>query len=290
MKDNRRKKIYMALGGVAVIAMMGISLVSIRGCTRSDVATPTEATATDAVSEVTTVVNKTTEVVTTEKSKSNNKKGGSISGGVKVKKDHNTKESTSEEKSADNNTKTPGTTEYTGNTEEPTTQRQADNDGGSTRKPSKKDDGERNGGGEKEPETTQAPATSEKPDNTDDKPAQHVHTWKRVTKHHDAITHTETKHVKIKDAWNEEVTTTEGHTFCGGCDMDLTAAGYLSVQDIISHTDSCQGGSSYYFYPVQVTKTVPHDAVYEDQTVTITDKEAWDEYLYTECTTCGARQ
>lgn len=287
MKDNRRKKIYMALGGVAIVAMMGISLVSIRGCTRSDVATPTEATATDAVSEVTTVVNKTTEVVTTEKSKSNNKKGGSIFSGVKVKKDHNTKESTSEEKSADNNTKTPGTTEYTGNTEEPTTQRQADNDGGSTRKPPKKDDGERNGGGEKEPETTQAPATSEKPDNTD-KPAQHVHTWKRVTKHHDAITHTETKHVKIKDAWEEEVTTTEGHTFCGGCDMDLTAAGYLSVQDIISHTDSCQGGSSYYFYPVEVTKTVPHDAVYEDQTVTITDKEAWDEYLYTECTTCGA--
>lgn len=290
MKDNRRKKIYMALGGVAVVAMMGISFASIRGCTRRDVATPTEATATDAVSEVTTVVDRTTEVTTTEKSKSNDKKGGSISSGVKVKKDHNTKESTLEEKSTDNNTKTPGTTEYTGNTEEPTTQRQADNDGGSTRKPSKKDDGERNGGGEKEPETTQAPATSEKPDNTDDKPAQHVHTWKRVTKHHDAITHTETKHVKIKDAWNEEVTTTEGHTFCGGCDMDLTAAGYLSVQDIISHTDSCQGGSSYYFYPVQVTKTVPHDAVYEDQTVTITDKEAWDEYLYTECTTCGARQ
>ena len=84
MKDNRRKKIYMALGGVAIVAMMGISLVSIRGCTRSDVATPTEATATDAVSEVTTVVNKTTEVVTTEKSKSNNKKGGSMSRSRKI--------------------------------------------------------------------------------------------------------------------------------------------------------------------------------------------------------------
>lgn len=233
----------------------------------------------------TEVVNKTTEVVTTEKSKSNNKKGGSISSGVKVKKDHNTKESTSEEKSTDNNTKTPGTTEYTGNTEEPTTQRQADNDGGSTRKPSKKDDSERNGGGEKKPETTQAPATPEKPDNTDDKPAQHVHTWKRVTKHHDAITHKES--VKIKDAWDEEVITTEGHNFCSGCDMDLTAAGY-SMDDIIIHTNNCQGGSSYYGYPVEVTKTVHHDAVCEDRIVT--DKEAWDEYLYTECTTCGARQ
>lgn len=117
------------------------------------------------------------------------------------------------------------------------------------------------------------------------------HTWKRVTKHHDAITHTETKHVKIKDAWEEEVTTTEGHIFCGGCDMDFTAAGYSSSDDyIIIHTQKCQGGCSYYLYPVDVTKTVHHDAVYEDQTVTITDKEAWDEYLYTECTTCGARQ
>lgn len=280
MKDNRRKKIYMALGGVAVVAMMGISLVSIRGCTRSDVATPTEATATDAVSEVTT-----TEVITTEKSKSNDKKGGSISSGVKVKKDHNTKESTSEEKSADNNTKTPGTTEYTGNTEEPTTQRQADNDGGSTRKPPKKDDGGRNGGGEKEPETTQAPANSEKPDNTD-KPTQHVHTWKEFTKEHPAVTHEE--NVKVKDAWDEEVITTEGHVFCGGCDMDFTAAGYSSSDDyIIIHTQKCQGGCSYYFYPVDVTKTVHHDAVYEVQT--ITDKEAWTEH-WVECTTCGARQ
>lgn len=281
MKDNRRKKIYMALGGVAIVAMMGISLVSIGGCTRSDVATPTEATATDAVSEVTTVVNKTTEVVTTEKAGAKDKKNGSISGGVK--KDHNTKEGTSEEKSADNNTKTPGTTEYTGSTEEPTTQRQADNDGGSTRKPPKKGDGEGNGG-EKKPETTQAPATPEKPDNTD-KPAQHVHTWKRVTKHHDAITHKE--NVKIKDAWDEEVTTTEGHSFCSGCDMDLTAAGY-SMDDIIIHTNNCQGGCSYYFDDVPVIKTVHHDAVYEDRIVT--DKEAWDEYLYTECTTCGERQ
>lgn len=112
------------------------------------------------------------------------------------------------------------------------------------------------------------------------------HTWKKVTKHHDAVTHKES--VKIKDAWDEKVTTTEGHVFCGGCHMDLTAAGYISVEEIGSHVDNCKGGSSYYGYPVEVTKTVHHDAVYEDRT--ITDKEAWDEYLYTECTTCGARQ
>ena len=116
------------------------------------------------------------------------------------------------------------------------------------------------------------------------------HTWKDVTKHHDAVTHKETKKVLVKEAWDEEKTTTVRHWFCGGCYMDLTAAGYLSVEDIVSHTDSCQGGSSYYIQYVPVIKTVHHDAIYEDQTVTITDKPAWDEYLYSECTTCGATQ
>ena len=235
----------------------------------------------------TEVVNKITEVVTTEKAGAKDKKNGSISGGVKVKKDHNTKESTSEEKSADNNTKTPGTTEYTGSTEEPTTQRQADNDDGSAKKPPKKDEGKKDDGkkddgkkddGKKEPETTQAPVTPEKPDKSD-KPAKHVHTWVK----HPAVTHQETKRVLVKEAWDEEKTSTVKHVFCGGCDMDLTAAGCLSVKDIIAHTDNCKGGSSYYTYPVPVVETVHHDAIYEDQTITVTDKEAWEE-----CTTCGA--
>ncbi len=282
MKDNRRKKIYMALSGVAIVVMMGISFVSIKGCTRSDVATSTDATATDAVIEVTTVVDKTTEVTTTEKSKSDDKKGGSISGGVK--KDHNTKEGTSEEKSDDNDTKTPGTTEYTGSTEEPTTQRQADNDDGSTKKPPKKDEGKKDDG-KKEPEkSTQKPVTPEKPDNTD-KPTEHVHTWKECTKEHPAVTHKES--VKIKDAWDEEVTTSENHFFCNGCNMDFTAAGYSPSDDyFIIHLDTCKdGGCGYHGYPVPVTKTVHHDAVYEDRT--ITDKEAWTEH-WKECTTCGA--
>lgn len=289
MKDNRRKKIYMALGGVAIVAMMGISFASIRGCTRSDVATPTEATATDAVSEVTTVVDKTTEVVTTEKSKSNNKKGGSISGGVKG--DHNTKEGTSEEKSDDNDTKTPGTTEHTRSTEEPTTQRQADNDDdGSSKKPPKKDEGKKDDGGKKEPEkSTQTPVTPEKPEKPakPDKPAKHVHTWKECTEEHPAETHDVTKKVLVKEAWDEEKTSTVRHWFCGGCNMDLTAAGCISVEEIGSHVDNCKGGSSYYVQYVPVTETVHHDAVYEDRIITVTDKEAWTEH-WEECTTCGA--
>lgn len=291
MKDNKRKKIYMALSGVAIVAMMGISFISIKGCTRSDVATSTDATAMDAVSEVTTVVDRTTEVTTTEKSKSNDKKGGSISGGVK--KDHNTKEGTSEEKSDDNDTKTPGTTEYTGSTEEPTTQRQADNDDGNTKKPPKKDEGKKDDSGKKEPEkSTQQPVTPEKPEkpvkpDKPEKPEKHVHTWKECTKEHPAVTHDVTKRVLVKEAWDEEKTSTVKHVFCGGCDMDLTAAGCLSVKDIIAHTDNCNGGSSYYTYPVPVVETVHHDAVYEDRTITVTDKEAWTEH-WQECTSCGA--
>lgn len=117
------------------------------------------------------------------------------------------------------------------------------------------------------------------------------HTWKRVTKHHDAVTHEETKKVKVKDAWDEEVTTTEYHAVCSRCNMDFTAAGYSPSDDYITiHISECQGGSSWYIDPVPVTKTVHHDAVYKDQTITIVDKEEWDEYLYTECTTCGARK
>lgn len=111
------------------------------------------------------------------------------------------------------------------------------------------------------------------------------HTWKKITKHHDAVTHKES--VKIKEAWDEEKTTEVKHWFCGGCYMDLTAAGYISVEEIGSHVDNCKGGSSYYFDYVPITETIHHDAVYEDRTITVTDKEAWTEH-WKECTTCGA--
>ena len=112
------------------------------------------------------------------------------------------------------------------------------------------------------------------------------HTWKECTKEHPAVTHKETKSVKVKDAWDEEKTTEVKHWYCGGCNMDFTAAGY-SMDNITIHTDSCKGGSSYYFLYVPVTETVHHDAVYEDRTVTVTDKEAWTEH-WKECTSCGA--
>ena len=115
------------------------------------------------------------------------------------------------------------------------------------------------------------------------------HTWKECTKEHPAVTHDVTKRVLVKEAWDEEKTTEVKHWFCGGCDMDLTAAGYLTVEDISTHTGKCKGGSSYYFLYVPITEMVHHDAVYEDRTITVTDKEAWTEH-WKECTSCGAIQ
>lgn len=114
------------------------------------------------------------------------------------------------------------------------------------------------------------------------------HTWKEHTKEHPAVTHKETKRVLVKEAWDEEKTTEVKHWFCGGCGMDFTAAGYNQGDDYITiHVGDCKGGSSYYFDYVPVVETIHHDAVYEDQTITITDKEAWTE-RWKECTTCGA--
>lgn len=119
--------------------------------------------------------------------------------------------------------------------------------------------------------------------------AKHI-IWKEFTKKHPAVTHKETKHVKIKDAWDEEVTTTEYHYFCDGCEMDLTISyGAPDSEGFSKHVRNCQGGSSYYSYPVPITTKKHHDPIYEDQTVTVTDKEAWTE-RWVECTTCGARQ
>lgn len=112
------------------------------------------------------------------------------------------------------------------------------------------------------------------------------HTWKECTKDHPAVTHDETKRVLVKEAWDEEKTTEARHLFCSGCYMDLTAAGF-SKDGITIHVLDCQGGSSYYLDYVPVVETIHHDAVYEDRTITVTDKEAWTEH-WQECTSCGA--
>lgn len=114
------------------------------------------------------------------------------------------------------------------------------------------------------------------------------HKWKEVKKWHKPVTHKETKKVLVKDAWDEDVTTTEYHDFCDGCEMDLTISyGDPDSEDFSKHVLECQGGTSYYSYPVSVTKTVHHDATYKDQEVTVTDKEGYWEVTGYKCSLCG---
>ena len=113
------------------------------------------------------------------------------------------------------------------------------------------------------------------------------HKWKEVKKWHKQVTHKETKKVLVKDAWDEEITNTEDHWFCGGCNMDLTAAGYSPSDNyFIAHIKSCK--SSYYSCDVPVVETIHHDAVYEDRTITVTDKEGYWEVTGYKCSLCGA--
>ena len=111
------------------------------------------------------------------------------------------------------------------------------------------------------------------------------HKWKEVKKWHKPVTHKETKKVLVKDAWDEKVTTKEMHAFCSGCEEDLTDK---SDEYIVTHILDCQGGTSWYSYPVSVTKTVHHDAIYKDQEVTVTDKEGYWEVTGYKCSLCGA--
>ena len=115
------------------------------------------------------------------------------------------------------------------------------------------------------------------------------HKWKKVKKWHKPVTHKETKKVLVKESWDEEVTTKEMHWFCNGCEIDLTVTfGSQDNEDFSKHVLECQGGTSYYSYPVAVTKTVHHDAVYKDQEVTVTDKEGYWEVTGYKCSLCGA--
>lgn len=97
----------------------------------------------------------------------------------------------------------------------------------------------------------------------------------------------------VQEAYDERVLD-YGANVCNNCGFVDYPKGWSGVS-IGDHCLMCRGkdengfwiGTSYhfeYFY-----KTVHHDAVYEEQTVTVVDKEAWTE-TYNECSECGARQ
>lgn len=139
---------------------------------------------------------------------------------------------------------------------------------------------------------------------TPDTPS-HTHNWKPVYKtvHHEAVTHKEDRWVVDKAAWDEKqvrnvyICLTCKTGLCERCKrLGITNFEYDSVAELDRHQTECQddvlenGGDSYCYrstYREDVTY-IHHDEEGHYETITITDKEAWDEQVidHYECD-CG---
>jgi hypothetical protein len=134
---------------------------------------------------------------------------------------------------------------------------------------------------------------------TPDTPS-HTHNWKPVYKtvHHEAVTHKEDRWVVDKAAWDEAVTKLVyicKNCRLGNCDrcksLGIINYEYDSKDALYSHQDPCleDGGScSFWSTERRVDHYIHHDEEGHYETVTITDKEAWDEQVidHYECD-CG---
>ena len=109
----------------------------------------------------------------------------------------------------------------------------------------------------------------------------HNWVWKTHTEtvHHDAVTHEET--YLIGDAWDEDVYVTKVR--CGVCNT------YYANDADYQANDNCMGN---YGHEQVYDHAIHHDAEYG--TYTVTDKEAYDEYVevndYQYCSKCGERK
>lgn len=134
---------------------------------------------------------------------------------------------------------------------------------------------------------------------TPDTPS-HTHNWKPVytTVHHKAVTHDEDRWVVDKAAWDEAVTKLVyicKNCRLGNCDrcksLGIINYEYDSKDALYSHQDPCleDGGScSFWSTERRVDHYIHHDEEGHYETITIVDKEAWDEQVidHYECD-CG---
>lgn len=123
---------------------------------------------------------------------------------------------------------------------------------------------------------------------TPDTPS-HTHNWRPVwtTVHHEAVTHEEDRWVVDKPAWDEAVTKLVyicKNCRLGNCDrcksLGIINYEYDSKDALYSHQDPCleDGGScSFWSTERRVDHYIHHDEEGHYETVTIVDKEAWDE-------------
>ena len=134
---------------------------------------------------------------------------------------------------------------------------------------------------------------------TPDTPS-HTHNWKPVytTVHHKAVTHDEDRWVVDKPAWDEAVYKNVyicRHCKDGRCDrcksLGITQYEYENIADFNAHQDACldEDGSCFSFLTYEkIEHYIHHDEEGHYETVTIVDKEAWDEQVidHYECD-CG---
>lgn len=123
---------------------------------------------------------------------------------------------------------------------------------------------------------------------TPDTPS-HTHNWKPVYGspiHHEAVTHDEDRWVVDKPAWDEKVETYVvicRHCEEGSCErcnrLGITNFRYSSYEDFEIHQDECMddGGSCFSAQSKTEVSYLHHDEEGHYETVTIVDKEAWDE-------------
>ena len=124
---------------------------------------------------------------------------------------------------------------------------------------------------------------------TPDTPS-HTHNWKPVYGspiHHKAVTHDEDRWVVDKAAWDEAVYKNVyicRHCRDGRCDrcksLGITQYEYENIADFNAHQDACldEDGSCFSFLTYEkIDHYIHHDEEGHYETVTIVDKEAWDE-------------
>lgn len=90
---------------------------------------------------------------------------------------------------------------------------------------------------------------------------------------------TEIQDVKVKDAWDEEIK--EYKTVCRTCGAYFTVGDTKAWKDHVIKTNhgNCENKDV-------VVNTIPHEAVYEKQKVTV--EEAWEEWIeHRRCSVCG---
>lgn len=135
---------------------------------------------------------------------------------------------------------------------------------------------------------------------TPDTPS-HTHNWKPVYGspiHHEAVTHDEDRWVVDKPAWKEAVYKNIyicRHCRDGRCDrcksLGITQYEYENIADFNAHQDACldENGSCFSFLTYEkIDHYIYHDEEGHNETITIVDKEAWDEQVidHYECD-CG---